>query len=844
MLFRVSGQYATVNRDLGARIDAVIRALRSCAACSVLGAATLAGSAYAQTGATGPSNSGQAADSSSGALEEIVVTARKREERLIDVPVAVTAVSAATINEYQATTLSEIGNLVPGVSLERTQSGSSGAVLTIRGVGNLASDYGNEQPVAVNIDGVQITKGHVADIGFFDLDSVQVLKGPQSLFFGKNSPAGVVVLNSVTPGTELEGYMKGSYEFTADNPAVEGAISIPLSDTLSIRIAGRYSDQLRGYVVNNAQSIPDPFDPGDLTLPGALLRNGPEARTGISRFTVAWRPGDGFDATLKVLWSDYRDRGSGLDGDEVFTCGTNPHPTTINLLNPAQAYLDPFEGCSANRITSDGGAPAQIADHFFGAPANGMPYSHTSTILSSLYLNYTLPDVKFTSVTGVYDASQGGFDNFDDTVYAQALDSQSDRDNQLSQEIRAASTFAGPLNYTVGAYYEYDRHKVQDTDKIFPLGPYPVPGPYFGYWNTLQAVSSDLSKNYSFFGQLSWKILDNLELAGGARYSRDDRSAVIGNTFNFFDALVPAAANPFSPAGVTYSPHVKESNTSPEATLTYHPVHDFMVYAAYKTGYLAGGVANPANVSNYTTLANPDAAFEFGEEKVKGGEFGLKGLFLDGKFQGELTFFDYRYTDLQVETFNPQTISYTIRNAGSSTDKGIELQGQYAFDTHWSAHASLELIDLTFGSYSNAQCYPGQTVAQGCNNAGAANASQDLSGTRYGDSPVSANIGLSYEDALTSSLNYKLASDVFYNSRSPLYERDPWAYTPAYSLVNASVTVYRPGSRWMFHAIGTNLGDASYFKNYIFKPLGANNDIAAETIALPRMITIEADYKF
>jgi iron complex outermembrane receptor protein len=309
-------------------------------ACAALALASWAAPLLAQT-ATPPGTAGQnATDASSGALEEIVVTARKREERLIDVPVAVTAVTAATINQYQATDLSEIGNLVPGVSLERTQSGSSGAVLTIRGVGNLASDYGNEQPVAVNIDGVQITKGHVADIGFFDLDSVQVLKGPQSLFFGKNSPAGVVVLNSVTPGSTLEGYVKTSYEFTAGNPAVEAGISIPLSDTLSIRIAGRYSDQLRGYVTNYAEATPDPFDPGNLTLPGAAYRKGPDVRNGIARFTLAWRPADNFDATFKVLWSDYRDRGSGIDGDEVFTCGANQHPTTVNLLNPLQAYKD------------------------------------------------------------------------------------------------------------------------------------------------------------------------------------------------------------------------------------------------------------------------------------------------------------------------------------------------------------------------------------------------------------------------------------------------------------------------------------------------------------------------
>ena len=148
----------------------------------------------------------------------------------------------------------------------------------------------------------------------------------------------MVVLNSVTPGSTLEGYVKTSYEFTAENPAVEGGISIPITDTLSIRIAARYSDQLRGYVTNYAQPTPDPFDPGNLTLPGAAYRKGPDVRNGIARFTAVWKPADNFDATFKVLWSYYRDRGSGIDGDEVFTCGTKRHPTTVNLLSPLQAY--------------------------------------------------------------------------------------------------------------------------------------------------------------------------------------------------------------------------------------------------------------------------------------------------------------------------------------------------------------------------------------------------------------------------------------------------------------------------------------------------------------------------
>ena len=268
-------------------------------------------------------------------------------------------------------------------------------------------------------------------------------------------------------------------------------------------------------------------------------------------------------------------------------------------------------------------------------------------------MNWRLPDVTLSSISGVYDSTQGAYDNFDNTVYAQALDAQHDRDNQLSQEFRAATTFSGPLNFTWARTTSTTVITWADTDKIFPLGPYPVAGPYFGDYNTLAMEAADINKNYSAFGQVSWKILENLEFAFGARYSHDDRSADIKSVFNAFDAIAPAADNPFAPAGSVFRPHIVETNTSPEGTLTFHPTHDITLYGAYKTGYLAGGVANPANLSNYNLQANPTESLTYGQEKVRGGEVGLKGLFLDNKVQAELTFFDYKYTGLQVETFDP-----------------------------------------------------------------------------------------------------------------------------------------------------------------------------------------------
>jgi outer membrane receptor protein involved in Fe transport len=785
----------------------------------------------------GPSSTDASASDTSGALTEIVVTARRRDERLIDVPVAVTGVSAEVLNQVPTTSLTQIGNLVPGVSLERIGGGSSGAVFTIRGVGQLAADYNSEQPVALNIDGVQVTKGPVGQLGFFDLESVQVLKGPQALFFGKNSPAGVVSIESASPGKTLEGYVRAGYEFSASTPSIEAAVSVPVTDTLSIRVAGHYDHDNSGYIQNRAGPIANPFSPA-LPLPGAAYSEGPLNRNYLGRITAVWRPTDNFDATLKVLESYHHDWGGNTE--EVFHC-EGAHPTTISVLNPALSAQDPFGGCSVNHQTSIGAPPATVAGHFFGGPSDGKPYTETKATVGSLQLNYRISDaMQLTSVTGVYRSTHGAFDNYDDTVYAQALDAESDRDTQLSQEFRLTSSFSGPLNFAAGVFYEHDKHDAADTDAVFPFPAYPIPGPFFGVYNTVGMQAADKAESYSAFGQIGYKVLENLELAAGARYSHDSRSAQIQNNFNYFDLLAPAFGipNPFSPVGVVYNPSVTASNVSPEATLTWHPIQDMTVYGAYKTGYLAPAIGNPANVVNYSTLANPNAQFIYEAEKVKGFEFGVKGYFLDSRLSADLTIYHYDYTNLQVATFHPDTLAFAPGNAGKARDQGIEFQSAYKITRDLTANVSLTYWNLKFLNYTGAQCYPGEAAAL------CPNGTQDLSGQRYGDGPFTAKFGFSYSHEVWTGVSAAVSSDISHTSASPRYERDPYAYTPDYTTVNASLRVFQPNGPWEFALIATNVNNSVYYKNFIFKPLGLNGDIGAESISLPRLVTARVEYKF
>ena len=143
-------------------------------------------------------------------VEEILVTARKREERLIDTPVAVSALSEEGIERYNTRDIDQLTSRIPGVQIGHAAGGGAGGSMFIRGVGNLAVDYGADQPVSLVMDGMSFSRGHILDTGFFDLASVEVLKGPQALYFGKNSPAGVIAVTSITPevGAEMEGFVR------------------------------------------------------------------------------------------------------------------------------------------------------------------------------------------------------------------------------------------------------------------------------------------------------------------------------------------------------------------------------------------------------------------------------------------------------------------------------------------------------------------------------------------------------------------------------------------------------------------------------------------------------------
>ena len=203
-----------------------------CAAMAIIAASAVSNAAAAQDAGQGVS----APSGYTGGLGEIVVTARKHEESIQDIPVSITALSPEDIRRQDVSSLEKLSGRLPQLIITRSSNGS-GASLSIRGIGSNFSSIGIEQSVAVIVDGAYYGHGRVLEEGFFDLARIEVLKGPQALFYGKNATAGVISITTADPGDSAEFRGRAGYEIETEEAYIEAVGSGPLSDTLGVRVA-------------------------------------------------------------------------------------------------------------------------------------------------------------------------------------------------------------------------------------------------------------------------------------------------------------------------------------------------------------------------------------------------------------------------------------------------------------------------------------------------------------------------------------------------------------------------------------------------------------------------------
>jgi outer membrane receptor protein involved in Fe transport len=761
--------------------------------------------------------------------DTVLVTARKREESLQDVPVTIQAFTDKDLEQYRSIDLSKIGEMSSQLIIFPTASGS-GAALTIRGMGaSAAGDSGFDASVTLDVDGMQITRGHIIRAGMFDLASVQVLKGPQALFFGKNSPAGVIALKSNDPTPEWEFTGRLSYEIEADEFVGEAIASGPINEKLGIRLGYRGRTE-RGWLKNAAGPVSSPvpyipgypFDQEPNPFPGTSDPRRGSQEEHIGRLTLALDPSDRFDATLKVLGALYSDDGAALN--EVTSC-SGPMPITTPVASLI-TLVDPYGDCTLDGRLSSGELPPEIAAGYDGDVdrKGGRFFTSVSTILTTLNMNYRADKFTITSQTGLYYYKYTRYDNFDGTTYNQFLGIQFENNTNFSQELRFLSSFDFPLNVMFGLYYEHGSRDSDNNGKIAAHGPDPISG-RTNSWNAVSTVTGD---TYSAFGQLIWKVTPEIELAGGARFTREEKDATQQNTYRHPVMTFLKAA------GEVIDSTFEDSDVSPEATLTWTPTEELTLYGAYKTGYKSGGFStNTVITANATS-----ASVSYDPETSEGFEIGLKSMLFAGALRLNVTGYRYTFRDMQVSAFDSSTTSFQIRNAASARTTGVEAEANWLVGDGLMVRGQVGYNRARYVSFPEAPCYSGQTPALGC-----IGRVRDLSGQRMTLAPDwNGSVGFTYDTPVFNGWSLGLASDVTFSS-SYLSLNSPFARQESFAKVNASIRLYSDDDRWAFAVIGRNLGNKRILGGSADKPGGVGGDIYSYS-PRAREITFEITTRF
>jgi iron complex outermembrane recepter protein len=765
--------------------------MKSVCATSILAlAAALAGPAWAQDAARGTPAGAELQVAGDG---DIVVTARRRDETSIAIPVAVTALNQEMIERQSITSLADIAKLVPGLKVGEV-SGGVGGTIVLRGVGTTAgSNASFEQTVSTNIDGVQLSRGNALRLGQIDMQTIEILKGPQALFFGKNSPAGVISIRSADPGDALEIMARVGYELNAQEMRGDLVISAPLTDTLAVRLALTTSsmDGFRENLSGDAMAAANAIRPG--TVEGYVAR-GPKQAFYFGRSTLKWAPSQAFDARGKFTYAKVGGIGYQQGGGfQRIYCPNggipfqNNQATAANggVPNPALAAALAVDDCKANNKFANGWinrtflAQAPFPDR---DPRGAGDYLQ---MVGSVEANYRpADDLKLTSVSGYVKQKEFRYDTYSNSPSdaVAALDFYGyTRYRQVSQELRLASSYSGPINFLVGGYYDKTR-LATNTTLI-------VNGPIFNQRIGGEALSG--------FGQLLWNVFPTLELAGGARYTREKRDITVTRNGIVQPLLITDASF---------------NNLSPEATITYRPTGRLTLYGAYKQGFKSGGFAAP--LTSGAALVAPGPNYLYRPEKVKGFEIGAKALLLDGALRVNSAAYSYDYSDLQVNSLDNSSGVAVIRvtNAAAAKVRGVEgdfvlrPRGFRGFDLH----GAIAYNDAVYSDFL-ATCYIGQTVAMGCNrtpNAAGVFQGQQLAGQRLINAPAwNGSIGFNLDQELAGSgLALGVGADAVYKSSyNPHPERAPGALQAGVTFLNATARLYDRDKGWELALIGRNL---------------------------------------
>jgi iron complex outermembrane receptor protein len=598
-------------------------------------------------------------------VEEIIVTARKREESLQRTPVSVTAFNAATLERSGINNVAQLARFAPNVEISNGRADGGGSSLNayIRGVGQQDFVFPTDPGVGVYVDGVYLARTVGASVDLSDIDRVEVLRGPQGTLYGKNTIGGAI--NVFTKKPSLDQELAGSLELTGgefDRTDVKGYVMFPIVDgKLAAKVSGAFLKR-------------DPA--AERVLLGEGL--GDEDKK-ILRLALRWAPTDTLDV---LLAGDYqRQRQDGPIGTMVNRITSDvvlgpvgvpgdPTPSTpfdfADLYNQVivPLYLNPTLG-----LPADSQYDRRWITHDY-RKSNGTDPVYDDNDISgvSLAVDWEITDaVTLKSITAYRSIDADFPRDGDHTPYPVVATRNFFNQNQFSQELQLSGTsWSDRLEWLTGVYYMYERGRDDNKVELFD-GLYQVIGDPSLTFNYLPLNKIKID-TYAIFGQGTYALGDTLALTLGLRYSKDEKEY-------FQDHRLQQIPDPDYPDGLArfVGPRTltdEWDSFTPKVGLEYTPTDTLLVYGSYARGFKSGGWSPRPTQNNDTDLA-------YDEEFVDSFEVGTKSQLLDGRMNLNLAAFYNLYKDVQVTTIGSQgvgTLLLLTRNVGDAILYGAEAE--------------------------------------------------------------------------------------------------------------------------------------------------------------------------
>lgn len=729
----------------------------------------------------------ESSENSSLTLEEIVVTAERRSQSLQDIPLAISAISGDKIERAQITRTEDLSTSAPGLQISSGRLGEQ--KLVIRGVGGSVRDNIAASPkVALFVDDVYVSRGAAMDMAFFDLDRIEVLRGPQGTLYGKNAIAGALNVHSKMPSDTFESKISvkaGNYDLRQTRFLVGG----PLSDTVSGKILGG-SNERDGFTKN--------------------LTTGNDLSVEESYFGRATLLFEGEDWDLRAIM-DYEKNPSN-PGTALHIVGT----TGFDGLNQGGAFGSVSSPDDRYEVTLDEDGEGSQTNQGFSLKAthSGDQFAFESITGYREIKNSFVRDIDNSDNTTDYDIAPlfPGWAPGDPAFLSTlgVVNSAADDSWSASQEFRISSveggafTLDGDLFWTAGLYLFHDEGEREEHFRVILPS---FPGPPGGFDET-QVQHLDIEGDtYALYGQGTYSVNEDLDIVFGLRYSYESKKAV-HNLSNGLVSLNLAGETTIDNAEIDED----WTQLNPKVTANYQLTPDIMAYATYSKGSLGGGF----NFGPGTTAEALTASFD--QEEADNFEIGLKGTAFDNRLQYAASLFYIDYQDLQVQGVNSAGAT-TTTNAASATSQGVELEVTALLTEGLTVSANYAYVDATFDEYCEFAFTDNSLTGAACladaNPQPGSGAPVDNQGNRleYSSEDIfnfSAEYIVPLQDLgdLIFNASYAYSSEQFFDPTNLAGQDDM-------EIVNASLAFESTDGHWYISLWGKNLTNEEYNKDFL-----------------------------